>query len=95
MTLPAAARAALSLKCGRNRIRDLAGQVGGHRRHGRVTWRGSHGSIDEMAELVLRGPAERTRRCGAACTTRGAGNNRAVSTATVSSFLNAAGRLGG
>lgn len=26
---------------------------------------------------------------------RGAGNNRAMSTATVSSFLNAAGRLGG
>jgi hypothetical protein len=71
MALPAAARAAVSLKRGRDRIRDLLGQIGGAcLRLGRAIWRGIHGSVEEMAELVLHGLADRTRRRGAACTTR-------------------------
>jgi hypothetical protein len=58
MVLPAAARAAVSLKRGRDRIRDLVGHIGSGRcpeRCGRASWRCIHGSVEEIAELLLRG----------------------------------------
>jgi len=57
MVLPAAASAAVSLKRGRDRIRDLAGRMSsGHwrQRRGRVTWRCIRGSVEEIAGLLLR-----------------------------------------
>ena len=79
VTLPAAARAAVSLERARDRIRDLAGHVSIGRRHqrrGRVNGRCIHDGVQVIAELLLRGPqdrlpaaphaAGRTRRRGAA-----------------------------
>jgi hypothetical protein len=49
---------AVSLERGRDRIRDLAGHISTGRRHqrrGRVDRRCIYGSVEEIAELLLRG----------------------------------------
>jgi hypothetical protein len=62
VTLPAAARTAVTLERGRDRIRDLAGRVSFGRRHqrrGRVNGRRIHDGVKVIAELLLRGPQDR------------------------------------
>jgi hypothetical protein len=57
VTLPIAARAAVSLKRGRDGICDLVGYVSiacRHQSRGRVSWRCIYNRVKEIGELLLR-----------------------------------------
>jgi hypothetical protein len=66
----------------------------GRDRRARVDWADSFG-LNEFEAKALEMSEERSALTAQAGAVRGVGNDRAVSTATASSFLNAAGTMGG